>query len=132
LTTKLRVLLDEDISGILAKEIDRYSGLLSVRYVNDLPDVKGTKDPPLLKYAEEDNRVFITVDTDFNHNRFPPCTHKGILRITTRNKHDAIRGGVLKRFLQSGHRAKVRDCVAYMSEKRVIIHTHDGKETHQF
>jgi predicted nuclease of predicted toxin-antitoxin system len=122
----LKVLLDEDISSVLASAIKDYSGLLSVKYVTDMPECRGMKDPPLLRYADEDDRVLITVDTDFNHRSCPPCTHKGIIRITTRNKHEAIQGGVLKRFLQSGHRAKVRNCVAYVSDGKVIIHSHDG------
>lgn len=132
MTTKLRVLLDEDISGILADAIDSFSGLLSVRYVCDMPGFQGTKDPPLIKYAEDEDRVLITADTGFNHRDYPPCTHKGILRITTRNKHEAIQGGVLQRFLQSGHRAKVRNCVAYVSEREAVIHSHNGSETYRF
>ena len=132
MTTKLRVLLDEDISGVLASAIADFSGLLSVDYVCDMPGFSGTKDPPLLKYAGEDNRVLITIDTDFNHRTCPPCTHKGIIRITTRNKHEAIQGGALKRFLQSGHREKVKNCVAYVSDGKAIIHTHDGMEEVRF
>jgi len=132
LTTKLRVLLDEDISGVLANAVYNFSGLLSVRYVCDMPGFKGTDDPPLLKYADDDNRVLITIDSDFNHRSCPPCTHKGIIRITTRNKHEAIQGGVLQRFLQSGHRSKVKNCVVYVSDGKAIIHTHDGVETHEF
>lgn len=132
MTTKLRVLLDEDISGILANAIDDFSGILSVTYVNDMPGFKGTDDPPLLKFAEDDNRILITVDTDFNHRRYPPCTHKGIIRITTRNKHEAIQGGVLQRFLRSGHRVEVKNCVAYVSDGQAIIHSHDGVDTFSF
>lgn len=132
MTTKLRVLLDEDISGVLASAIAQFSGLLSVQYVCDMPGFSGTKDPSLLKYAEEDNRVLITIDTDFNHRTCVPCTHKGIIRITTRNKHEGIQGGALKRFLQSGHRAKVKNCVAYVSEDKAIIHTHSGMEEYTF
>jgi len=132
LTTKLKVLLDEDISGILANAVSGFSGLLSVAYVCDMPGFQGTKDPPLLKYADEQNCVLITVDTDFNHRNYPPCTHKGIIRITTRNKHEGIQGGVLRRFLQSGHRKKVKNCVAYVSDGKAIIHTHGGMETYTF
>jgi predicted nuclease of predicted toxin-antitoxin system len=128
----LRVLLDEDISGVLASAIDDYSGLLSVEYVCDMPGFSGTKDPNLLQYADQDNRVLITIDTDFNHKSCPPCTHKGIIRITTRNKHEAVQGGVLKRFLQSGYRVKVKNCVAYLSNGKVIIHSHDGMTEYQF
>jgi predicted nuclease of predicted toxin-antitoxin system len=132
LTTKLKVLLDEAITDILANVIQDYSSLLSVKYVREMPAFKGTNDPPLLKYADEEDRVLITVDTDFNHRDFPPCTHKGIIRITTRNKHEAIQGGVLRRFLQSGHRVEVRNCVAYVSDGQAIIHTHGGVETYRF
>jgi predicted nuclease of predicted toxin-antitoxin system len=132
LTTKLRVLLDEDISGALASAIGDFSGLLSVQYVCDMPGFSGTKDPPLLKYADENNRVLVTIDTGFNHRRCPPCTHKGIIRITTRNKHEGIQGGVLKRFLQSGYRGKVKNCVTYVSERKAIVHTHDGVDEYEF
>jgi len=132
LTTKLRVLLDEDISGVVASAVADYSGLLSVKYVWYMPGFKGTDDPPLLKYADEENRVLITVDTGFNHRNYPPCTHKGIIRITTRNKYAAIQDGVLKRFLLSGHRVEVKNCVAYVSDGQAIIHTHDGTTTIRF
>ena len=103
-----------------------------MQYVCNMPGFSGTKDPPLLKYAAENNRVLITIDTDFNHRTCAPCTHKGIIRITTRNKHEAIQGGVLRRFLQSGHRSKVKNCVAYVSEDKAIIHTHSGVEEYPF
>lgn len=132
MTTKLKVLLDEAISGILAECIEEYSGLLSVLYVCDIPELRGTKDPDLLKHAEEDDRVLITVDSDFNHTSCPPCTHKGIIRIATRNKHEAIQGDALKRFLRSGHRAEVRNCVAYISDHRATIHTHKEITEYRF
>jgi predicted nuclease of predicted toxin-antitoxin system len=128
----LRVILDEDISGALASVIREFSGLLSVEYVCDIPAFRGTDDFPLLEHADADNRVLITVDSDFNHNSCPPCTHRGIIRITTRNKHEAIQGGVLKRFLESGHRVKVKDSVAYVSDGQAIIHSHDGRTVYTF
>lgn len=129
MTTKLKVLLDEDISGPLALVIDHFSGLLSVEYVCNMPGFQGTDDPPLLDYADGEGRVLVTIDTDFTHQTYPPCTHKGIIRLTTRNKHEAILGGVLKRFLQSGHRAKVKNCVAYISDGQAIIHSHGGNRS---
>jgi predicted nuclease of predicted toxin-antitoxin system len=132
LTTKLRVLLDEDISGVLAQAVNLYSGLLSVQYVCNMPGFSGTQDLPLLDYARDDDRVLVTVDTDFNHNSCPPCTHKGIIRITTRNKHEGIQGTALRDFLQSGHRAKVHNAVAYVSHRKAIIHTHAGVEEYRY
>ena len=132
MTTKLKVLLDEDISGVLKAAIDEFSGLLSVAYVCDMPDFKGSDDYDVLARAGEDNCVLLTVDTDFTHLNYPPCTHKGIIRLTTRNKHEAILEGILKRFLQSGHRSEVKNSVAYISDGQAIIHSHDGRTEFSF
>ena len=132
MTTKLRILIDEDVGNLMAEHIQSYSGMLSVKYVREMPGFKGTDDAPLVTYANAEHRVLITMDTGINHNSYPPCTHSGILRITTHNKHEAFQGGILKRFFQSGLRARVKDCVTYVSSFKAEIHSHSGVDTVHF
>jgi len=128
LTTNLRLLLDEAITNVLADEIKRSSSAINVEYIRDLP-IKGAKDPGVIAYAKQTDRIVVTTESGMNHKTFPICTHPGIIVLCGRRRHESFHAGVFQRFLLSGNRKLAREAVTFLSEREMRIQTHADEIT---
>lgn len=124
MNTNLRLLIDEDIQDPLADEIGRISAF-NVECVRDIPSVRGKSDKEVMKYATMENRIVVTLDRGFCKSNYPICTHPGIIRIDTRCKHFTVIANAIRRYSQSGHRAKSKHAITHLSQDKCHIETAD-------
>lgn len=88
------------------------------------------KDPALIRYATGHDMIVVTVESAMNEKSYAICTHAGIIVITVRQQHEAIRAEVFKKFLLSGHRKHVKHAVSYLTHDRLVVRDKDGQ--HEF
>ena len=128
MTTKLKLLLDECVPDALAHQLKTLSARsIDWHYVRDDASLRGMKDPALIKYATGHDMVVVTVESSMNEKSYAICTHAGIIVICVRQRHEAIRTEVFKKFLLSGHRKHVKHAVSYLTHDRVLVRDRDGQ-----
>jgi len=129
LTTKLKLLLDESVPNPLANQLRLISKRsISWSYVTDDAGLKGTKDPALIQYATDRDMIVVTVESSMNERSFTICSHSGIIVISVRRQHEAIRAEIFKRFLLSGYRKYAKHAVTYVTRDRIVIRSLDGEQ----
>jgi hypothetical protein len=94
--------------------------------------IKGAKDPAVIAYAKEHNRIVVTTETGMNHKSFPICTHPGIIVLAGKRRHESFHAGIFKRFLLSGRRQDSQDAVTFLSSEGARIKTHSGDLSFRF
>jgi len=130
LTTKLRLLLDEQVPQQLAGALQRPSRL-DVVCVRDTA-VSGKDDQAVINYARNERRIVVTTDLGISENSFPVCTHPGIIILRSRQQHVAIRGKVFQRFIRSGHRKHAKDAVTRLRHDEAFVKSHQGESVYRF
>jgi hypothetical protein len=130
LSTKLRLLLDECVPGPLVIEIQACTGILSVEVIdaNHFMGNCRTPDEAVVAYATQENRILVTTEGRLNEKKFKICTHAGIIVLKVTQKHDAEKGRLFTRFMQSGHRGKCSHAVTKLRDRGSIRleRTEDG------
>lgn len=130
MTTKLRLLLDEQVPRQLAAALQRASKL-DVVCVRDTA-VRGQDDQAVINYARNERRIVVTADLGISENSFPICTHPGIIILRSRQQHVAIREKLFQRFIRSGHRKHAKDAVTRLTHDEAQIKSHDGENVYRF
>lgn len=128
MSTNLRLLLDEAITDPLARLIREKSGAINVQYMREL-DIRGAPDQDVIDYARQEDRIVVTTETGMNAKVFPVCTHRGIIVLSGRHRHEAAQADMFRRFLLSGRRQEAKDAVTFVSEKLVRIKSHQGEDS---
>jgi len=93
----------------------------SVKTTND-QQLRGVKDPVLIDVCKHENRVFITLDTDFSDIRtYPPQEFPGIivLRVGSQSKHHVIK--VFQNVIPLIGREPLNQCLWIVEETKVRI-----------
>ena len=114
MATKLRLLLDECLSGPLAEQIKQHRSL-NVEHVNDTPlGNQSTPDTAIVDYARKTNRIVVTPEQGIDEKKFIICTHPGIVvfRATKRHSHHLR---MFRDLMASGQRIKCRHAFTYLS-----------------
>ncbi len=124
MNTTIRILIDENAGGVIAKELAKMSGINAV-FVGDLSDLRGRSDDHVWSYAKKESRIVLSLDSDFSRFNHPVCTHHGIIRFKTR-KYDPARVEAFKKFALSGHRVEARQSITYLYDDRFKIETCEG------
>jgi predicted nuclease of predicted toxin-antitoxin system len=110
--TKLRLLLDECLDGLLAGEIAKYKAL-NVESINEtFLANRGTSDQAVVDYARQSRRIVVTIETRLNEHQFRICTHPGILVIASRNH--GLRIKMFNDLMLSGVKGRCRHAVTYL------------------
>lgn len=112
MTSKLRLLLDEDVQKFLADEVQKWNAL-NVELVGQIPSLKGQDDPVVIAYARSQRRIVVTLDTHMTEHRYEICTHPGIVLVAVRQGDDA-RIEAFRKLMRSGHRGRCRHAVTYL------------------
>jgi predicted nuclease of predicted toxin-antitoxin system len=128
LTTKLKLLLDESVPDPLANQLMAIPTHCHWTYVRTEPLLKGATDPFLISYATEHGMIVVTVESSMNERAFKICTHSGIIVISTREHHEAIRCEIFKKFLISGYRKHAKHAVTYLTQTTIIVRNSDGEQ----
>lgn len=124
MSTKLRLLLDEQIPHQLAKRLERFRALNCV-YVPEL-HLKGKDDTVLMEYARQENRILVTTDRGLDERAFPICTHPGIIILGFSCRHEPSAQRAFRKFLLSGARKHTKDSVTHLSDDSASIRGHGG------
>ena len=128
-TTKLRILLDENLPFDLAEAIKKNSSaFLAIKDMH--PDLVGTEDSMMMQHANENDLIVITMDTGINEKTYPPCRHPGIIRLAARQKHK--NADAFRRFMLSGIRKHVHHCITFVSRENARVVGHEGQTIYQF
>ena len=128
-TTKLRILLDENLPADLSESIKRHSSAFLV--IEDIQSNRpGMEDGPMMKYAKEKELIVITMDNGINQRTHPPCQHPGVIRLAARKKHK--NAAAFRKFLLSGIRKHVHHCVTFVSYGKARVIGHEGEHVYQF
>lgn len=123
MNTDLRILIDEMVEEPLVRAIGKISAIKSV-YAGTIQEVRGQHDDVVMDYATRENMVVFTLERRFA--AYPVCTNPGIIILTVREKHEAIRRGVFQRFIRSGHRKHVNNALTRLSHGQASITDHEG------
>ncbi len=114
----------------LVRAIAKISAIKSV-YVGDLPNVRGKDDNTVMNYAIQERRIVFTTERRFAE--YKVCTNPGIVILTVREKHEAIRQRVFQRFIRSGHRKHISNALTRLSNGQACITNHSGRQkTYRF
>jgi predicted nuclease of predicted toxin-antitoxin system len=121
LTTKLALLLDECVQTHLAEEIGRCPGVSGVERIDDSHELGNcsTPDTRVMAHAVKTGRILVTVESRLNEERFPICTHPGIIVIS--GSHALQKGALFSRFMRSGERKHAKHAVTYLRASGSII-----------
>ena|SRR5579862_5513349 len=125
MNTKLRILIDEMVQEPLLRAIEKISAIKSV-YAGAIPEVSGKDDDVVMDYAKRENMIVFTIERSFA--AYPVCTNPGIIILTVREKHEAIRKRVFQDFIRSGHRKHVSNALTRLSHGEACITGHNGKQ----
>lgn len=82
----------------------------------------GAPDPEIAKVCNAENRILVTLDTDFADIRqYPPGSHPGIIvfRISRQDKHSIL--GVTRRLLQTLSEQDPRGALWIVDERRIRV-----------
>jgi len=111
--TKLRLLVDECVEGLLVQEIRSCSGTTSVEVIdaNHPLGNRGTPDKVVMKYANQQERILVTDETRLDEKSNPICTHPGIIVIGARKRHELEKAKLFPRFMKSGFRKECHHAV---------------------
>lgn len=126
MNTNLRLLIDEDVQDPIIEAILRISAF-NVQCVRDLPAVQGKSDQEVIAYAKREDRIVLTLDGGYNRDRYPICTHPGIIRIDSKCKHASLISDVIKRFSQCGQRRKAQHAITHLKRDECHIEGPNNK-----
>lgn len=126
MNTRLRLLIDEAIEDDLAESIGAMPAF-QAEYVRKLPELKGKSDRAVMEYATAENRIVLTLDSDYNSDNYPICTHPGIIRIATNTRHHIAVRDLIKRFALCGHRVEARHAIAHLNSGECVIERENAK-----
>ena len=110
----MKVKLDENLPQDL-KELLRSLGYDVTDVVEE--GLAGAMDPPILHAATEEERLFMTFDTDFADIRhYPPGSHNGIVVFRLKDQWWTAMKGPVRQFIDSGGLEKLRNGLAIVQE----------------
>ena len=113
--TSLRLLLDECVDRTLADNIKALGRSLKVKSVGELSFAnRGRSDEHIVEYATENNLIVVTTESRFNEDRFPICTHPGIIVIRAKTHHSSLKSRMFKDLARSGKRKRCNHAVTYL------------------
>jgi len=124
LSTKLRILLDENVTARFAALIDDLSALNIVSVAG--LGIAGANDDTVVRSASKLNRIVLTTEKGITHKTFPPCTHAGIIVLACATRYEPHQAAIFRRFILSGKRSESRDAVTYLTEREVRVNNHSG------
>jgi predicted nuclease of predicted toxin-antitoxin system len=114
----------------LVRAIKKMSAIKSV-YVGDVAEIKGKEDDIVKDYAVRERRVIFTTERRFAE--YKVCTNPGIIILTVRERHEAIRRRVVQKFIRSGYRKYVNNTLTHLSDGEAKITDHSGEtKTYNF
>jgi predicted nuclease of predicted toxin-antitoxin system len=114
----------------LVRAIGKISAIKSV-YAGNIPELKGKDDDVIMDYANREKRIVFTTERRFAAYRI--CTNPGIVILTVRERHEAMRSRVFQRFIRSGHRKYVSNALTRLSNGQAEIKDHSGEvKTYRF
>lgn len=114
----------------MANELAELSGVNCV-FVGAKSELCGKSDEQIWKYAQRENRIVVSLDSDFSRFNHPVCTHQGIIRLKTR-KYDLARIEAFKKFALSGFRAEARQAITYLYDDHCKIETCAGTSERRY
>ena len=124
MSTDLRLLIDEMVEEPLVRAIGGMSAIRAV-YAGNIPEVRGKDDNAVIDYAIQERRVIFTLERRFAE--YKVCTNPGIMILTVRERHEAIRGRVFQKFILSGHRKHVNNALTLLSSGEAHVTNHSGE-----
>ena len=129
MNTKLRILVDEDIEDEVADAVCSISAFNSA-CVRDIPAIKGKPDGDVMKYAQSDDRIVLTMDGDYNKRNYPICQHKGIIRIESKSKHKTVVIKIVEGFVRGGNRSKSKHAITILTQESYRIEDINGESVY--
>jgi predicted nuclease of predicted toxin-antitoxin system len=128
LTNDPHLLLDECLQGELADEIRKWRKV-SAEWICDNPALRNRKvsDEQIMAYAQERNRILVTVETRLNEQKFAICTHHGIIVFSTTKRHDSAKAQLFRRLMLSGQRKFCKHAVTYLRADQIVFRRRDPK-----
>ena len=108
----------------IVRAIRKISAIKSV-YAGDVPDLKGKEDNTIVEYAIRERRVVLTTERRFA--QYKVCTNPGIVILTVREKHEAVRQRIFQRFIRSGHRKLINNALTRLNDGEAHITDHSGE-----
>ncbi len=128
MSTALRILADECLGPITVEWLKTYSRFKVVT-VDEL-GLSGAKDTEIIRVAQQQNIILITVDGDFaDSKRFPPGTHPGVIWVKVQPPSQPRIREALKRFFLSGKREMCRRNIVVLREKNFDLISPDDQST---
>lgn len=121
MSTDLRLLIDEMVAQPLVRAIAKISAIKSV-YAGEIPELKGKDDNAVMDYAIREKRIVFTTERRFA--AYGVCTNPGILILTVRERHEAMRRRVFQRFIRSGYRKHINNALTRLSDGEAHITDH--------
>lgn len=123
MSTKLRILIDECVQGPLAAAIRSHSGLMKCEVIDAKHPLgnQGTSDDQVLAYATEHQFITVTYEWRFDQKRYKICTHPGIIRVLTENKHHAIQFRAFEELMKSGKRHLCKHAIVTLHDDHFTV-----------
>ena len=85
-----------------------------------------------MDYAQEKDRIVLTIDAHFNKSNYPICRHEGIIRISARCRTSSMMEDSIRKFAQCGHRSAAKHSITLINQDNCTIETIDEVTRHRF
>ena len=115
----MRIKLDENLGRTPQRLLEERGHDVDNVYDEAL---SGADDPDVWRAAQREERLFITLDTDFSDvRRFAPGTHAGLLLLRSQSRSTRAATALLRRVVEAHPLPTLRGCFAVATEGRIRI-----------